>query len=299
MSEHPSPVRTRLLLLFCVIVWGWTFVATKICLQYLSPVELLGLRFLIGLPALGIVMGMSGVRFAFEPRDLRQLIPGSAILAMHFLVQAYALTTATATNTGWIIAVTPLAMGILSFIVLKERLRPAEIAGIIVATCGILLLVSNGSLQDVGWLRSTGDWLVLLSAHTWAMYTILTRDLSRTRNPLSVTFAVFTPITIGCLVSMLVASDLRTLLSLPGEAVAALLFLGILGMVTQWFWQIGVARLGAGKAGVYLYLEPMATTVLAVPLLGEPFTLFTAIGGALVLAGVWWSERGLRQTGKP
>jgi drug/metabolite transporter (DMT)-like permease len=65
--------------------------------------------------------------------------------------------------------------------------------------------------------------------------------------------------------------------------------------MAQWFWQMGVAKFGAGKAGIYLYLEPTATTVLAVPLLGEKFTLTTAIGGSLVLAGVWWSERRKRE----
>jgi drug/metabolite transporter (DMT)-like permease len=47
----------RLLLFVCVVIWGWTFVATKICLAYMSPIELIGTRFLIGLPVLaGIVL---------------------------------------------------------------------------------------------------------------------------------------------------------------------------------------------------------------------------------------------------
>jgi hypothetical protein len=52
------------------------------------------------------------------------------------------------------------------------------VAGIAVATLGILLLVSRGDIASLGWLRSTGDWLVLASAHTWAVYTVVTRDLA-------------------------------------------------------------------------------------------------------------------------
>jgi drug/metabolite transporter (DMT)-like permease len=57
------------------------------------------------------------------------------------------------------------------------------------------------------------------------------------------------------------------------------------------FWQEGVSRLGAARAGLYLYLEPLATLGLAVPLLDEPFGPVAALGGALVLAGVAIGQR--------
>ena len=59
----------------------------------------------------------------------------------------------------------------------------------------------------------------------------------------------------------------------------------------HWFWQEGVARAGATEAGIFLYLEPVATTALAVPLLGESFTIYTATGGLIVLFAVWLSQR--------
>ena len=78
---------------------------------------------------------------------------------------------------------------------------------------------------------------------------------------------------------------------MPPLAWGSLLFLGVLGTLAQWFWQIGVARLGASRAGVWLYLEPLATTALAVPLLGERCGPWTFVGGGMVLAGVAWAQR--------
>jgi drug/metabolite transporter (DMT)-like permease len=67
-----------------------------------------------------------------------------------------------------------------------------------------------------------------------------------------------------------------------------LLYLAIPGLVIgNWFWQEGVARLGATRAGLYLYVEPIATLALAVPVLGEPFGPIAALGAALVLTGVY------------
>ena len=51
------------------------------------------------------------------------------------------------------------------------------------------------------------------------------------------------------------------------------------------------SKLGATRAGLFLYLEPLATLALAVPLLGEPFGPLVALGGGLVLAGVYLGQR--------
>ncbi len=282
----------RVLLLSAVVIWGWTFVATKILVTELGPVEILGLRLAIGLPFLGALLVVKRVPLRFARADLRPLLAAGAIFTLHFLLQISGLVTTTATNTGWIIAVTPLALAVLSFLLLRERIGRRGIAGIAVATTGILLLVSRGDVADLGWLRSTGDWLVLASAHTWAFYTVVTRDLARRRHPLAVTFAILAIATALTAVLFAATADLASVRGLSPRGIAALLYLAIPGMALgQWFWQEGVARLGAARAGLYLYLEPLATLALAVPLLGEPFGPFIALGGGLVLAGVYVGQR--------
>ncbi|MCX6834242.1 MAG: DMT family transporter, partial [candidate division Zixibacteria bacterium] len=136
-------------LLVCVIIWGWSFVATRVCLQYLHPVELLGLRFLIGLPVLIVVVLVRRVRFEFTGREWGAVLLGSAILTLHFLIQITGLQYTSATNTGWIIAVSPLVMAVLAYLILKERLGPRAIIGIAVASTGILLLVSRGKFASL------------------------------------------------------------------------------------------------------------------------------------------------------
>ncbi len=285
-------MKVRLLLLGCVCVWGWTFVATRICLEVLRPIEVVGLRFLIGLPILlGIVL-LKRIPVQFSLSEAVRLGMGAGILTVHFLIQAVALGVTSATHTGWIIAVTPLVIALASFVVLREPIGRKEVLGIAVATLGVLLLVSGGRLARLEWLRNWGDGLVLVSAHTWAFYTIATRDLSRARHPLAVTLLVFTPLTVVCALGMALTSRLPVPGLLAPRPLAALLFLGILGTAAQWGWQEGVARLGAARAGLYLYLEPIATTALAVPLLGESYGVTTAVGGLMILGGVWWAEKG-------
>ncbi len=275
-----------------VVIWGWTFVATRICLQVLTPAEVLTFRLWIAVPLLAVLAVIRKKRLSVSRRELRLLLAGSGLLTIHFLVQITGLKYTSATNTGWIIAAIPLVMALLSFLILGERLGRREVAGIAIATLGIVLLVSRGNLADLEWLRSTGDWLILASCHTWALYTIATRDLSRSRDPLVVTLLLMIPAAVAMAVWTALSSDPARWRDLTAEVVLALLFLGILGTAAaHLFWQRGVAALGASRAGIYLYLEPLATTALAVPYLGEPFGPFTAGGGGLVLLGVWWAFR--------
>lgn len=278
----------RLLLLLTVIIWGWSFVATKIALAYVNPVELLGLRLLIGVPCLFAIAAAKRIRLHFSFREQIQLLVACLIISAHFLVQITGLKYTSATNTGWLIAVSPLALLVLSHFSLKERVGMREGIGMLIATGGVLLLVSRGHLSDLNWLSNIGDWLVLASAFTWALYTVATRDLSRAHDPIAVTIAVLLPTTFLCVGYMTIASDWSRLIVMPAKGVVAILSLGVLAMALgQWFWQIGIGKIGAARAGVFLYLEPVATSTLAVPYLGEPFGFTTAIGGILVLAGVF------------
>jgi drug/metabolite transporter (DMT)-like permease len=107
-----------------------------------------------------------------------------------------------------------------------------------------------------------------------------------------VTFVVMVAAALFTGVAFLVLGDVEAVRSLSPRALLALLYLGIPGLALgHWFWQEGVAALGGARAGLYLYLEPLATLALAVPFLGEPFGPFIALGGALVLLGVWLGQR--------
>lgn len=285
-------MRPHVLLLAAVVMWGWTFVATKILIAELGPVEIYAMRLVIGLPVLVVLLLVRATPLRFTRADVLPLFVGGAILTVHVLIQITGLMTTTATNTGWIISVSPLALALFSYVFLRERIGGSAVAGIAVATTGILLLVSRGRLTGLEWLRSTGDWLALASAFTWAAYTVVTRDLVRRRDPLGVTFGVMVVAAAFTGVLAIAAGDFANVRALSARAIAALMYLAIPALVFgQWFWQMGVARLGATRAGIYLYLEPLSTLALAVPLLGEPLSAVMALGGGLVLLGVYLGQR--------
>ena len=108
----------RIYLLLAVIFWGWSFVFTKILLDYVNPAELMGLRLLIGLPILLIILIVKQIKIKFQKSDYKAILAGGLVITAHFLIQITGLKYTSATNTGWIIAVTPLVLAVLSFFVL-------------------------------------------------------------------------------------------------------------------------------------------------------------------------------------
>ncbi len=290
-GKTTSVSTARLLLLIAIVIWGWTFVATKICLQYLGSVELLAMRYIIGLPFLFLMIRFMKLQIDFKGEGMRTMVFASFLLAGHLLIQITGLHFTTATNTGWIIGVTPLTIALLSRLLLKEQLHKGTAIGIAVASVGIVLLISKGRFDSIDWLNNIGDWIILGSTITWSLYSILVTTVAKKQNPILVSFHTMWPATVLFLMYMITMSDWSKVVSLPADGIIALLFLALFGMVlANWFWQIGVTTIGATQSGMFLYLEPLATTALAIPYLGEPFTWATGVGGALVLGGVYLSQ---------
>jgi len=280
---------TQLLLLLAVVIWGATFVASKFCLSVMSPFQLVAYRFLLASPALFLVARLRGVSFRLGEHR-RILFLASALFSFHYLLQAWALEYTTATNSGWLITASPLAIALLAAIFLREPAPPA--AGILFASLGIVLLVSKGDFSNLRALSSVGDFMVLVTTFTWAVFTIITRNPSRALDPVVVTFVMTVPLAVSALVLPFVLDRWTPWRDLGLETGVALGFLGFAGVaLAQWLWQRGVAKLGAAQAGLFLYLEPLATTALAGPWLGERFGLWTAVGGVLVVLGVFIARR--------
>jgi len=75
------------------------------------------------------------------------------------------------------VATTPIFIALLGWLVLKEELGWASVAGIALAAAGVLLVVSKGDLTSLagGRFRSPGDTLILISAPNWAIFSVLSR----------------------------------------------------------------------------------------------------------------------------
>lgn len=277
--------------LFTIIIWGTTFISTKVLLTDFKPVEILFFRFVIGFAVLFLVCPrhMKGVE---RRQEMTFVLAGLSGICLYYLLENIALTYTMASNVGVIISVAPFFTAILSHLFLKSegKLRANFFIGFVVAMAGVALISFNGSKME---LNPMGDILAVLAAFVWACYSILTRKISSFGHPVILTtrrtffygilFMLPTLFLFEFEIGLERFADLTYLLNI--------LYLG-LGASALCFvtWNLAVKALGAVKTSVYIYMVPVITVVTSVLILKEPVTWVSVIGTVLTVVGLFLSE---------
>ena len=282
----------HLLAIITVLIWGTTFIATKILLISFTPIEILFFRFSIGLIVLTVVyphrLKGTGVK-----QELMFAAAGLCGVTLYFLLENIALTYTLASNVGVVVSVAPFFTAILSHWFLKEeKLRATFFIGFVIAMMGILLINFNESV--ILKLNPLGDILAVLAAVIRAVYSILIRKISGFGyNTIQVTRRVFLYgliFMIPVLFALPFRFDFRRF-SQPAN-LFNILFLG-LGASALCFvtWNTSVKILGAVKTSIYIYMVPAITVLTSFLVLHERITLLAVCGTALIVAGLFISEK--------
>ena len=277
--------------LFSVLVWGASFVATKVSLRYVEPATVIWLRFSMGVAILGLAVLARGQFRVPDRKDWLYLaLLGFLGITFHQWLQSTGLVTAQAVTTGWIIASTPIFMALLGWLMLKERLAWFQVVGIFLAAFGVLLVVTRGDLASLasGKFGNVGDFLILISAPNWAVFSVLSR---RGLQRYSATLMMFYVMAFGWLFSSVlffVGDGLGQIRNLSWNGWLGIVFLGIFcSGLAYIFWYDALQTLPIAQTGAFLYIEPIVTVIVAAIVLREQLYLATLFGGATILGGVW------------
>ena len=288
-------IKAVLKALFAVTVWGASFVATKVSLQYTTPTTIVWLRFTMGVIILGIAVALKK-QFALPTgKDWGYFaLLGFLGITFHQWLQSTGLLTAQATTTAWIVTTTPVFMALLGLFILRESLALQQVTGILLATSGVLLVVTKGDLGALtaGKFGTTGDFLVLISALNWAVFSTLSRS-GLQKHP--ATRMMFFVMSFGWLFSSILffsTSGLGQIPVIPWDGWIAILFLGVLcSGIAYIFWYDALKDLPVAQTGAFLYLEPFVTLIVASIVIKEAILLTSVIGGITILIGVWLVNR--------
>ncbi len=274
-----------------IIIWGTTFISTKILLADFQPVEILFFRFVLGLFAL-IIVYPKRLRGTTVKQEITFAVAGLCGICLYYLLENIALTYTLASNVGVIISVAPFFTAIMSHIFMKteEQLKINFFLGFIVAMTGICFISFNGRELE---LNPVGDILAIAAALVWAVYSLLTRKISDYGyNTIQTTRRIFA-YGIAFMIPTLFFFDFNFDLSRMTSAqnLCNLIFLG-LGASALCFvtWNYAVKLLGAIKTSVYIYIVPVITVIASAIILQEQIALIAGIGTALTLAGLFLSE---------
>lgn len=290
--KYSSSSIGHLMALITVFIWGTTFVSTKVLLTHLTPLEILVLRFSIGFVALYLLYPRR-VRFLGWKKELVMVCAGFTGITSYFLLENIALTETLASNVGVIICLSPFFTAMISKIAgIDEKLRLNFFIGLLVALGGVSL-VSFGSAQataESGFaFHLKGDFLALLAALVWAIYSHLTKIIGTYE--ISLLPATRRTFGYGLLLMLPLTAMDNFAISLEDvmhfDVWANLIFLGVgASAVCFAIWSFTVRSLGAARSAAWLYVVPVVTLSASHLILDEPLTTANLTGCALTLIGL-------------
>jgi drug/metabolite transporter (DMT)-like permease len=288
--EKPK-ARYYILAILTILIWSSTFISTKVLLSVLSPVEILGYRF--GFAYLLMFLVYPHVhRIESVKTEAKIALAGLMGGTLYFMAENYALKFSLASNVSLLVSTAPILTAAAAHVFLdNEKINRNIIVGGAIAFAGAGLVIFNGKF--ILRLNPLGDILAILSALSWAVYSIIIKKLNGKYSTFYITRKIFFYTLITVIPFMLlspVRTDLRPLLD--WKIAANLLFLTLFASCGAYVvWSKVIWAFGATKANNFIYFIPLLTMLASTIILDEPLTAFALAGASLIFAGVYITSR--------
>lgn len=285
-------MRIYILLVFCVLFWSGNFVLGRFIKDDLAPLQLAFFRWL----------GVSIIFFPFIIQKRSEVFKAlryhaPLMLTLSFLGVAFfntilyvGLQDTTATNALLINSSIPILIILFSLLILKTKISPLQVVGIIVSMVGVVYLALNGDFQRLLTLQfNKGDIWVIFSSISWAIYSVLMRFKPKN-------FEAFFPTTVLLGTLMLFVPfvyqgyHLSDILHVSFEAKLVIAYTVLFpSLLSFYLWHEGIAIIGAEKTGQFTHLMPIFGIFLAYLFLGEQLYSYQMVGFILVGLGLYLS----------
>lgn len=296
MLTQKNDWRTAAAGIAVAVIFGLSFLATKTALNRLDSIDLLALRFTLAATGLILLIIMGWVRVDLSGRRWVTLIPLTIFQPItYFLCETWGVKLTSPSESGMIIGSIPVIVTVLAAILLNERPTKVQSLFILFSFTGVAVIVAGGG--RIGGSHLTGFLLLFGAALSAGLYNILSRRHSQRFAPVEITLVMMI---IGALgfngSSLIIHGPIRWLATyrLLGQISIGLplLYLGILSSIIAFFLlNFMLSRVEAARAAAYINLTTVVAVVAGVFLNGDPLHAFHAIGGILILLGVWGANR--------
>jgi len=280
------------------ILFGLSFLFSKIALTVANPLALVAFRFLLAFSVMTTLIIFRIFKVNYKNKPIKELILVClAEPVVYFIFETYGIRETSSSIAGLMLAIIPIAVTILGVYFLKEIPSIKRVMYIVISVSGVAIIgVMSASDNTSTSLRGI---LLLLGAVTCAgLFTIISRKASKHFTPIEITYfmmgsgaAFFNLIWIT---NLIIRGDITTYfepLSKP-EFIIPVLFLGILSSIVAYLLiNYTLSKIEASNTSVFANISTIVSVVAGVVILKETFHFYDFIGSTLILIGVWGTNR--------
>lgn len=278
-----------LTMILAAACWGTGTVMSKGVLGYVPPLTLLVVQLAASLVFLWTVIAVQRIHLPLRRETLWLALIGllNPGLAYTFSLLGLSLTTASMSALIW--AAEPILILGLAWLILREHLTRSLLVCSLLALIGVFLVIGIGSGEgNSGSLA--GNMLTLLGVSCCALYTVLTRRVVTSLDPVLLVAIQQTAALIWASLIWPLEIQSGTLAGLMTISPETWLWAIASGIVYYalafWFYIVGLKKIPASLAGLFLNLIPIFAVGGAYIFLGERLAVGQLIGAALILVAV-------------
>lgn len=299
-ARRTGPSKNRIYGLVCLmtLIWSLNYVVAKIALRSFPPVFFACLRMMLAgalMTAVYVVWIRHRPAAAIQKWPWRDLlvVAGVGVLGMVgnqiFFVVGIGRTSVA--HASLVIATTPVQVLVLAWLRGQERLTRLKAAGMALAVLGVAVLNLSPGRSARG-ASVLGDFLVFLCAFSFAVYTVFTKERLRRYGSVPINSLGYAVSTLLLLAPVWLWGRDFHFAAVPATGWWMLAYMaGLSSVLCYMIFSYALGFLPASRVSSFSYAQPLIASLAAWWLLGEPVTLAVALGGGMVLAGVWLSSR--------
>ena len=279
-------------------IFGFTFMASKYALNYVSPLGLISYRFLVAAMAFELLRQLKLVKIRLSKKDVKALMTVALFQPfLYFIFEIYGLNLIASSEAGMMIALIPIFVGIFSSILLKEKPNRMQVAFILLSVSGILTIqiATYTSDSDSSLL---GFFLVFGAVLSAALFNIASRNASKTLKPQDLTYfmMVFGAIVFNSLylIELIFRQEVPRYFTnlFQMNLILPILYLGIMASIIAFFLvNFALSRLEAHVSSIYANLVTIIGIFAGAVFLNESIYLYHIIGSILIIVGVYGTVR--------
>ncbi|WP_342503861.1 DMT family transporter [Lysinibacillus sp. FSL K6-1151] len=268
-------------------IWGAMYVVVKVVVEVVPPLELVWIRYLIAVIALGIIGIVMKQSWTIAKKDwLIIFLVGLIGNTISIVTQEMGTMLSTAQMGAMITATTPAFMVVFARFILQENITIKKCLSIVLATIGVGIIVGNGQIDIT---QQLGGFYLLVAALTWAFMSALVKKVPSHYSQIVVTtyssivaVILLTPFILPRLKDLALTTILQPTIS------GGLLYLGIVSTAGGFLlWNKGLQLMNASSGGLFFFFQPIVGTFLGWLLLGETIGLSFWLGSLFILSGVF------------
>src|SRR5687768_9824887 len=267
-------------------IWGGMYVVSKVVLEIIPPFTLVSLRLLLGILTLAIVTSIRGFPKISRKELLQVVGVGLVGYGISLSLQFLGTKLSTAANGSLVTSATPAFVLLFAWILLREKITSRRLIALLLATLGVVAVIDPRSAQlnpDLFF----GNLLLFGAAVTWALYSVLVRQMTQSLDVLPFSLIAFfggLPVTIPAGVWEVNTVGVG---EISLGVVGGVLFLGVISTaLAMILWNTAFAVLDASAASLTFFAQPVVGTFLGWLFLGERITSLFILGGILIGIGL-------------